>query len=80
MRLKGKVALITGGNKSIGLAIARRYSEEGAVSILLARDENAGAKVVSEIKAAGGTVHFLRCDLTEFASLPGVVEKAVQLA
>lgn len=80
MRLKGKVALITGGNKGIGLAIARRYSEEGAVSILLARDETAGEKAVSEIKAAGGTAHFLRCDLTEFASLPGVVKKAVQLA
>lgn len=80
MKLEGKVALITGGNKGIGLAIGKRYAREGAISILLARDQDAGDKAVAEIIAEGGKAHFIKCDLTDFASLPDVVAKAVELA
>lgn len=80
MKLKDKVALITGGNKGIGLAIAKRYAKEGATSIILARDKAASDKAVAEIHDAGGKAHFIACDLTKFASLPGVIDEAVKLA
>lgn len=80
MKLKGKVALITGGNKGIGYAIAKRYAEEGATSIILARDDAVSAKAVAEIKVNGGKAHFIHCDITDFKYLPGVVAEAVKLA
>lgn len=80
MKLEGKVALITGGNKGIGLAIAKRYAKEGATSIILARDQEAGDRAVKEVEGQGGRAHFLYCDLTEFSSLPDVIEKCVELA
>lgn len=80
MRLDGKVALITGGNKGIGVAIARRYASEGATSVILARDEAASHDVVADIRANGGKAHAIRCDLTDFGSLPDVVAEAVRVA
>jgi NAD(P)-dependent dehydrogenase (short-subunit alcohol dehydrogenase family) len=80
MKLKDKVALITGGNKGIGLAIARRYAKEGATSIILARDKTMGDKAIADIRATGGKAHFITCDLTKFASLPGIVGEATALA
>ena len=80
MKLEGKVALITGGNQGIGLAIARRYAQEGATSLILARDRESGEKSALEITSLGGKAHFIRCDLTDFTVLPSVVAQAVSLA
>lgn len=79
MKLKGKVALITGGNKGIGLAITNRYAREGATCVILARDSDASAKVVSEIEQAGGKAHFIYCDMTDYSSFPGVIDDVVSL-
>ena len=54
MVLKGKTAMITGGSKGLGRALAKRFAEEGAAVSLCARDADEIAAVVSEIEAAGG--------------------------
>jgi NAD(P)-dependent dehydrogenase (short-subunit alcohol dehydrogenase family) len=80
MRLEGKVALITGGNKGIGLAIAKAYAREWATIILLARDAEANQQAVGRITSQGGRAYSTSCDLRDFHSLPGVVAQAVELA
>ena len=58
-RLKGKVAIITGGNSGVGEATAKMFAKEGATVVITARREAALEKVAEEIKAAGGEVY--RC-------------------
>ena len=51
-RLKGKVAIITGGNSGVGEATAKMFAKEGATVVITARREAALEKVAEEIKAA----------------------------
>ena len=50
-RLKGKVAIITGGNSGVGEATAKMFAKEGATVVITARREAALEKVAEEIKA-----------------------------
>lgn len=63
MRLKGKVALITGGTSGIGSATAMRFANEGAVVAITGRSTERGEQVVKEIVAAGGEALFIRSDV-----------------
>jgi NAD(P)-dependent dehydrogenase (short-subunit alcohol dehydrogenase family) len=55
MRLKGKVAIVTGGSQGIGEAIAVRYGAEGArVAVVYHANDAAAQAVVRRIAAGGG--------------------------
>jgi len=75
--IKDKVYLITGGAKGIGRSIALTMVAEGAIPIILDKDDDAGAAILQEIKAAGGQSKFLKADLTEFDQCIDAVEFAV---
>ncbi|MHC4884501.1 MAG: SDR family NAD(P)-dependent oxidoreductase [Planctomycetota bacterium] len=62
--LKGQLALITGGNKGIGLAIAHALAAQGARTILAGRDRAAGAQAATAIAAQRHEAHFHACDIT----------------
>lgn len=66
MRLQGKVALITGGSRGIGLAIARAYLQEGAAVALCARDAAALAAAVESLRSLDDGARILArpCDVT----------------
>ena len=75
MRFSNKIALITGGNRGIGLATARLFSAEGAQVVLFARDVKAGAFAAESLPAA----HFVAGDVTRAADCQRVVAETLRL-
>jgi 3-oxoacyl-[acyl-carrier protein] reductase len=72
--LEGKVALITGASRGIGLAVARKLGSMGAKLSLCARHVGKLESVASELKSAGVAVAFSGADVTR----PGDIETLVQ--
>ncbi len=64
MTLTGKTALITGGSKGIGRAIALSFAREGASVAISARDERRLGEVAAEVQAIGGKALPIVCDVT----------------
>jgi NAD(P)-dependent dehydrogenase (short-subunit alcohol dehydrogenase family) len=77
--LAGKVAFVTGAGRGIGAAAARLFAREGARVLLAARTETQLKEVTEEIRAAGGTADYIRCDVAEPASVQAAVDRAVEL-
>ena len=69
MKLKDKVAIVTGATKGIGVAIAKEYVKEGAKVVCTGRTVELGQKVVEEIKADGGNAIFVKCDVSKKAEI-----------
>jgi len=64
MRLKEKVAIVTGATKGVGRGIALRFAEQGAKVVLAGRSADAGKAVEREIRAAGGQAVFTQTDIS----------------
>ena len=75
-RLSGKVALITGASSGLGRVGAERFAAEGAQVVIA--DINDGDEAVEAIAAAGGEATFVRCDVTDEASIESAVSHAVE--
>jgi len=78
MKLKDKVAIVTGATKGIGVEIAKEYVKEGAKVVCTGRTVDLGNKVVEEIKADGGDAIFVRCDVSKKADVDNVVAETVK--
>ena len=65
MRLKDKIALITGSAQGLGAAIARRFVEEGATVLICDMNAEAGNATAAEIVKNGGGASFLPLNVTE---------------
>jgi NAD(P)-dependent dehydrogenase (short-subunit alcohol dehydrogenase family) len=74
--LKGQVAIVTGGGRGIGRAIARRFAAEGASVIVTARSDNEIRQVVAEIQSAGGKAALVQADLSREADCNKIVDGA----
>jgi len=73
MRLKDKVAIITGAAQGIGLATARRFLEEGAIVALADVAPDAVARAVDSLADTGGQVRGFTVDVTRRAALAAMV-------
>ncbi len=76
MRLKDKVAIVTGATKGIGRGIAHRFAEEGAKVIVAGRSVDSGKAVEAEIRQAGGEATFVKLDITLEDVCRNVIEAA----
>jgi len=77
-KLAGKVAIVTGGSRGIGAAIAKRLAADGAsVAITYTRGADAAASVVKEIERPGGKAIAIQADATDADAVKAAVEKTV---
>ncbi|MCU0495243.1 MAG: SDR family NAD(P)-dependent oxidoreductase, partial [Chloroflexaceae bacterium] len=63
--LEGKVVLITGGSRGLGLAMAREFAAQGCRIAICGRDEETLARARSSLAASGAEVLTLACDVTD---------------
>jgi 3-oxoacyl-[acyl-carrier protein] reductase len=76
--LANKVALVTGGSRGIGAAVAKRLAADGAsVAITYAKDAKAASAVVKAIELGGGKAVAFQADAADVEAVKGAVEKTV---
>ena len=77
-KLEGKIAIITGGSRGIGAAIAKRLAADGAkIAITYSKGTDAAASVVKEIERDGGKAIAIQADAADAEAVKAAVEKTV---
>ncbi len=75
--LKGRVAIVTGGNGGIGLGMARGLAEAGARVVVAARNADKARMAVKELEGLGGEARFVAVDVADEASVEAMVRATV---
>jgi short-subunit dehydrogenase len=75
-RLNGKVVLITGSSRGLGLVMAREFANRGCKVVICARDENELRNAEADLKSRGANVVAIRCDVTVESEVEELIQQA----
>src|SRR2546425_10011217 len=78
MRLKNKVAIVTGAASGIGQATAELFGEEGAKVVVADVDPKGGEATVRKIRDKGGSAHFVQADISKEKDAQKISDEAVK--
>ncbi len=77
--LKGKIALVTGGSRGIGKAIAKRLASQGATVVInFAQNEAAANQTIKEIEESGGQAFASKFDVSDFDKVHQEIDKIIE--
>lgn len=78
-KLSGKTALVTGAGRGIGAQIAKSFAAEGATVIVnYSGNEQAAAKTVADIEAAGGSAESYKCNVADYEASAQMISYVVE--
>jgi len=78
VKLKGRVAIVTGSSKGIGEGIARVFSREGAKVVVVCRTEDAGRRIAEELGSDDGRATYVQADVTRENDIGEMVRRTVE--
>ena len=78
MKLRDKVAIVTGATKGIGLGISREFSREGAIVVVTCRTKDDGNKIADELGAKNGRSIFIQTDVTKIEDIKNMIDKTIE--
>ena len=78
MLLADRVALITGGAAGMGMAMARKFAEEGCSIVISDISASSGKKTADELSKTGAKAVFVRCDVTDNSQVQDMVNTAIR--
>jgi len=77
--LENKVAVITGGSRGLGLAIAQAYARAGAKIVIASRSQRSVDSAVEMLKATGAQVTGVACDVADIVQVDALAEHALKI-
>jgi len=78
MKLKDKVAIVTGSSKGIGEGIARVFSQEGAKVVIVCRTQDAGRRMADELGSAQHRAIYIRADVTKSEDIRNMIDRTIE--
>jgi len=78
MKLKGKVAIVTGSSKGIGEGIARIFHKEGAKVVITCRTSDEGLKMADELGVVKGEALFIKTDVTQSKDIQNMINTTIR--
>jgi NAD(P)-dependent dehydrogenase (short-subunit alcohol dehydrogenase family) len=79
MKLKDKVAIVTGASKGIGWGVATVFAQEKAKVVVVARNAKAGEPTAKDIRDKGGNAIFIPCDVSDEEQVKTMVDKTLSI-
>ena len=77
MRLEGKVAIVTGGGRGIGRAIAQGFARQGAQVVVAARTQHELDEVTAELQSEGLQALAIACDVSDEEQVTALIQKTL---